>query len=118
MFGMVIKGQKLKTYSRELKLKAINLKLEGMTKRQISEELGIEHHDRVKVWMRNYKQFGKYGLMNNRGRRDSYKDEDMHLQKLSRENEMLKKALFTMSAITEASILLLLEHDIRLKSMT
>jgi transposase len=82
MFGMVTKGQKLKTYSQELKLKAINLKLEGMTKRQISEELGIEHHDRVKVWMRNYKQFGKYGLMNNRGRLDSYKDEDMHLQKL------------------------------------
>lgn len=90
---MATKGQKLKTYSQELKLKAINMKLEGMTKRQISEELGIEDHDRVKVWMRKYKQFGEYGLMDNRGRRESYKDEDRHLQKLTRENEMLKKCL-------------------------
>ncbi|WP_282936584.1 hypothetical protein [Paenibacillus sp. RC67] len=46
---MAAKGQKLKTYSQELKLKAIHMKLEGMTKRQISEELGIEDHERVNM---------------------------------------------------------------------
>lgn len=90
---MAKKGQKLKTYSQELKLRAIKMKLEGMTKRQISEELGIEDHDRVKIWMRKYKQLGEYGLLDNRGRREEYKDEDRHLQKLTRENEMLKKCL-------------------------
>ncbi|GKU75946.1 hypothetical protein L3i20_v203430 [Paenibacillus sp. L3-i20] len=43
--------------------------------------------------MRKYKQFGEYGLMDNRGRREAYTDEDRHLQKLTRENEMLKKCL-------------------------
>ncbi|GKU75945.1 hypothetical protein [Paenibacillus sp. L3-i20] len=36
---MAIKGQKLKTYSQELKMKAISMKLEGMTKCQIAKEL-------------------------------------------------------------------------------
>lgn len=90
---MAIKGQKFKSYSQETKLKAIQLKLQGKTKRQIMEELGIEDEGRIKVWMRKYKQLGEYGLMDNRGRREEYIDEERHTEKLKRENEMLKKCL-------------------------
>jgi transposase len=90
---MATKGQKFKTYSQETKLKAIQLKLSGKTKSQIMEELGIEDEGRIKVWMRKYRQLGEYGLMDNRGRREDYIDEERHTQKLKKENDILKKCL-------------------------
>jgi transposase len=93
VFALATKGQKFKSYSHETKLKAITMKQEGKTKRQIMEELGIEDEGQIKIWMRKYKQLGEYGLMDSRGRREEYIDEERHTQKLQRENEMLKKCL-------------------------
>lgn len=90
---MAKKGQKFKSYSQEIKKQAIEQKLSGKTYRQVAEELGIQDKDRVKVWMRKYKQLGEYGLLDQRGRREEYKDEYRENQKLKRENEMLKKCL-------------------------
>jgi transposase-like protein len=87
------KGQKFQSYSQEIKKKAIEQKLSGKTYRQVAEELGIPDKDRVKVWMRKYKQLGEYGLLDQRGRREEYIDEQRENQKLKRENEMLKKCL-------------------------
>ncbi|WP_245700332.1 helix-turn-helix domain-containing protein [Paenibacillus glacialis] len=49
--------------------------------------------DRVKKWMRKYRELGEFGLLDQRGRREEYIDQDRHVQKLKRENEMLKKCL-------------------------
>jgi transposase-like protein len=87
------KGQKFQSYSQETKKKAIEQKLSGKTYRQVAEDLGIQDKDRVKVWMRKYKQLGDYGLLDQRGRREEYIDEHRENQKLKRENEMLKKCL-------------------------
>lgn len=67
--ALATKGQKFKRYSQETKLKAIELKLGGKTKREIIKELGIEDEGQIKKWMRKYKQLGEYRLMDNRGRR-------------------------------------------------
>jgi transposase len=90
----VVKGQKLKTYSQEIKVEAIRLHVEeSWTYRQINEHLGITDRDRMKVWMRKYRKLGEFGLLDRRGRQEEYVDEDRHIQSLKRENEMLKKCL-------------------------
>ncbi|MBU5344228.1 helix-turn-helix domain-containing protein [Paenibacillus lautus] len=91
---MVMKGQKLKQYSKGLKLEAIRLHVEEKwTYRQINEHLGIQDKDRIKRWMRKYREQGEFGLLDQRGRRKEYLDQDRYVQKLKRENEMLKKCL-------------------------
>lgn len=91
---MVMKGQKLKQYSKELKLEAIRLHVEEKwTYQQINEHLGIQDKDRMKRWMRKYREQGEFGLLDQRGRREEYLDQDRYVQKLKRENEMLKKCL-------------------------
>ncbi|MCR8643945.1 transposase [Paenibacillus sp. N1-5-1-14] len=56
---MAIKGQKFKTYSEELKLEAIRLHLEEKwTYQQIKEHYGIQDKDRMKRWMRIFRQSG------------------------------------------------------------
>jgi transposase len=52
---MTTKGQKYITYSLELKKIAIEMRPNGMTKKQVEEELGIQNSDRLKDWMRMYK---------------------------------------------------------------
>ncbi len=47
----------------------------------------------MKEWMRKYKELGEFGLMDQRGRRKEYMDQDRYVQKLKRENDMLKKCL-------------------------
>lgn len=67
---MALKGQKLKTYSEELKAEAIRLHVEDKwTYRQINEHL------------------------DQRGRRLEYINQDRYVQKLKRENEISKKCL-------------------------
>lgn len=41
--------------------------------------------------MRKYREQGEFGLMDQRGRRKEYLDKDRYVQKLKRENELLKK---------------------------
>ncbi|WP_028591249.1 helix-turn-helix domain-containing protein [Paenibacillus massiliensis] len=91
---MAIKGQKFKSYTEEDKKEAIRLHVEEKwTYRQITEHLGIQDKDRVKKWMRKYRELGEYGLLDQRGRREEYMDQDRYVQRLKRENDMLKKCL-------------------------
>ncbi|WP_234405523.1 helix-turn-helix domain-containing protein [Paenibacillus sp. IHBB 10380] len=88
---MAIKGQKLKTYSEETKLEAVRLHTEEKwTYRKITEHLEIQDKDRVKCWMRKYREQGEFGLLDQRGRRKEYIDQDRYVHQLKRENEMLK----------------------------
>ncbi|WP_308195588.1 transposase [Paenibacillus mellifer] len=91
---MAIKGQKFKSYTEELKMEAIRLHIEDKwTYRQINEYLGIQDKDRMKVWMRQYREKGQFGLLDQRGRRKNYIDQDRYVKQLERENRMLKKCL-------------------------
>ncbi len=91
---MAIKGQKFKSYPHEMKTEAIRLHVEeGWTYRRIMEHLGIGDRHLLKAWMRKYKQLGEFGLLDQRGRREEYVDQDRYVQKLKRENTMLKKCL-------------------------
>jgi hypothetical protein len=48
--------------------------------------------------MRKYKELGEFGLMDQRGRRQEYIDQERYVQKLKRENNMLKKVLGNLDA--------------------
>jgi transposase len=99
------KGKTFKHYTEELKMKAIRLHVEeGWTYRKITEHLEIHDKQRLKKWMRKYKQLGEFGLLDQRGRRHEYIDQNRYVQKLKRENEMLKKCL-KMREVQETSIL-------------
>ncbi|HEY2492778.1 MAG TPA: transposase [Paenibacillus sp.] len=91
---MAIKGQKFKEYSYETKIEAVRLHVVGgWTYRKIMEKFGITDRHRLKAWMRKYRELGEFGLMDQRGRREEYIDQDRQVQRLKRENEMLKKCL-------------------------
>lgn len=91
---MAKKGQKFKAYSLELKKEAIRLHVEEKwTYRQITDHLQIHDLDRVKKWMRKYREQGEFGLLDQRGRREEYVDADRQIKQLQRENELLKKCL-------------------------
>ncbi|MCL9661413.1 transposase [Paenibacillus hunanensis] len=91
---MAIKGQKFKTYSEELKVEAIRLHVEEKwTYRQINDHFGIQDQGRMKRWMRKYREKGELGLLDQRGRRKEYVDQERYVQQLKRENTMLKKCL-------------------------
>jgi transposase-like protein len=90
---MAKKGQKFKTYSFELKKKAVEMRLQGIPKAKVAEELGIQDVGRLKVWMRKFREEGDFGLMERRGRRQEYKDQDRLVRRLKLENDVLKKWL-------------------------
>ena len=91
---MAKKDQKYKSYSVEVKKEAIRLHVEEKwTYKQITKHFDIQDKDRVKKWMRKYRELGEFGLLDQRGRREEYLDQDRYVQKLKRENEMLKKCL-------------------------
>ncbi|MCY7484782.1 helix-turn-helix domain-containing protein [Paenibacillus alvei] len=66
---------------------------EKWTYRQINEHFGIHDKQRIKKWIRKYREKGKFGLLDQRGRRQQYIDQDRYVNQLKRENEMLKKCL-------------------------
>ncbi|TKI54557.1 helix-turn-helix domain-containing protein [Brevibacillus antibioticus] len=90
---MAKKGQKFQSFSYALKKKAIEMRLQGMTKQQVADELGIVDVQRLKVWMRQFRLYGDFGLMDHRGRRKEYVDKDRYLKLLEMENAVLKKWL-------------------------
>ncbi|CDN44228.1 hypothetical protein [Paenibacillus sp. P22] len=97
---MAKKGQKFLTYSMETKMKAIEMRLQGMTAVNIAEQLGIVDAERVKVWMRRCKQMGEFVLTDSRGKLKEYVDENRYVKRLEMENAVLKKWL----AITKAEV--------------
>lgn len=91
---MAVKGQKFKHYEDTTKVEAIRLHVEeGWSYQKIADHLNINDKNRVKIWMRKYRQLGEYGLLDQRGRREEYIDQDRYVQKLKRDNQMLKKCL-------------------------
>nr|WP_216674039.1 helix-turn-helix domain-containing protein [Saccharibacillus endophyticus] len=58
-------------------MKAVQMRMDGMTKKQVAKELGIYDLNRLKIWMRKYKAEGELGLIDHRGRReDAYLEQD------------------------------------------
>jgi len=91
---VAVKGQKFKHYEDTTKVEAIRLHVEeGWSYQKIADHLDINDKNRVKIWMRKYRQLGEYGLLDQRGRREEYIDQDRYVQKLKRDNQMLKKCL-------------------------
>ncbi|MFJ2043905.1 helix-turn-helix domain-containing protein [Paenibacillus taichungensis] len=77
-----------------MKVEVVILHIEvGWTYRRIMEHLVIPDRNRLKVWMKKYKKSGESGLMNKRGRREEYSDQDRYVHKLKQEIQMLKKCL-------------------------
>jgi transposase len=87
------KGQKFQTYRFELKKKAIEMRLRGITKQKVAEELGIADIGRLNVWMRQYREQGDFGLMDHGGRPEEYVDQDRYIKRLELENDVLNKWL-------------------------
>ncbi len=69
------------------------MRLQGIPKAKIAEELGIQDVGRLKIWMRKYREQGDFGLMEHRGRRKEYKDLEGEVKRLRLENDVLKKWL-------------------------
>jgi transposase-like protein len=90
---MARKGQKYRSYSEALKRQAVEMRMQGMTKKQVAEALGIGDITRLKEWMRKYRQQGEFGLLDRRGRRHQYVDRERYIRKLELENDVLKKWL-------------------------
>lgn len=90
---MAKKGQTFLTYSYETKMKAIEMRLQGMTNGKVAKELGIPDVKRIKVWMRKYRELGEFGLLDQRGKRQHYVDQERYVKKLELENDVLKKWL-------------------------
>ncbi|MGE7823043.1 helix-turn-helix domain-containing protein [Paenibacillus sp. NPDC093718] len=72
---MAKKGQIFHHYSFETKKKAVTMRLEGMTKKEVASALQISDIGRLKVWMRKYRELGEEGLVDRR-RRIVYSDPD------------------------------------------
>jgi transposase len=63
-----MKGQKFKHYPESLKVEAVQLHIEeGWSYRKITEHLNIHDQDRVKNWMRKYRECGLAGFEDKRG---------------------------------------------------
>ncbi|MWV43614.1 helix-turn-helix domain-containing protein [Paenibacillus sp. HJL G12] len=73
---MAKKGQTFCSYSLDTKKKAVDMRLQGMTKKEVAEALGIADIGRLKVWMRKYREQGDSGLVDQRGR----SKETLHIQ--------------------------------------
>lgn len=65
---MAKKGQIFHYYSFETKKKAVAMRLEGMTKKEVASALNISDIGRLKVWMRKYREHGEEGLIDRRRR--------------------------------------------------
>lgn len=69
------------------------MRLQGIPKSKVAEELGIQDVNLLKVWMRKFREKGDFGLMDQRGRRKEYKDLEREVKRLRLENDVLKKWL-------------------------
>lgn len=86
-----------KHYPRELKLEAVRLYYEaGKTRQEITELLGIRDRDRVKKWLRQYRQkgeaaFDKKPRKGGPGRPPKRENQEAYIRRLEMENKLLKK---------------------------
>lgn len=80
-------------YSIEIKLEAVRLFLdEGYTYREIAKQMEIRRADRIKEWVRQYRQEGATAFNRPIGRpRKQAESEVGELERLRMENALLKK---------------------------
>lgn len=92
---MAVKGQKFKHYPQSLKVEAIRLHIEeGWSYRKITEHLGIQDKDRVKRWMRRYRECGADSFEDKRGNPfRAETEQERELRRLQLEVDVLKKWL-------------------------
>jgi transposase len=92
---MAIKGQKFKHYPESLKREAIRLREEEKwTNRAIAEHLGINDINRVKRWVRVYREQGERAFEDRRGNpHREQTEESRYIKRLELENTVLKKWL-------------------------
>lgn len=88
---MAKKGQRLQSYTLEIKAEAIQLKEAGFSAQQIANKLNIPSKNTVKTWWRKYQKEGQAFYLDNRGRRKEYTDQERYIRKLEMENAVLKK---------------------------
>lgn len=84
------------SYPFELKLKAIEMRLEGVPVREVMEQLGIRNKTQLKVWMKWYREGDVHRLEQPVGKQYSYGKGPEHsseLEKLQAENRFLKQQL-------------------------
>lgn len=74
---MAKKGQIFHYYSLETKKKAVAMRLDGMTKKEVALALGISDIGRLKVWMRKYREHGEDGLIDRRRRSEPSEEEHL-----------------------------------------
>jgi transposase len=96
---MAIKGQKFQHYPESVKREAIRLHLEEKwTYREITRHLGIHDADRVKKWMRKYREEGERVFEDRRGNPHRKQTEEYrYVKRLEMENMVLKKWLAILS---------------------
>lgn len=91
------------TYSKEFKLRAVKMYLEGDSGYlRICKELGIPDTKTIRLWVKNYRTTGMAGLEERRGKTKRFQEgqrekgnhtEELELQRLRAENAFLKKLL-------------------------
>lgn len=83
----------MKHYPKEVKLEAVRMFFEeGMTRTEITEELGLRRKGRVKAWVRQYRREGAVAFTKPIGRpRKQPESEQAELERLRMENTLLKK---------------------------
>lgn len=77
---MAKKGQTFQSYSLDMKKRAIAMRLDGMTKKEVAHELQISDIGRLKIWMRKYRELGEEGLIDRRTLRSTPSEEEDSLQ--------------------------------------
>ncbi|WP_026585258.1 helix-turn-helix domain-containing protein, partial [Bacillus sp. J33] len=75
---MAKKGQRLQSYTLEIKAEAIQLKEAGFSAQQIANKLNIPSKNTVKTWWRKYQKEGQAFYLDNRGRRKEYTDQERY----------------------------------------
>ncbi|KZE47298.1 transposase [Brevibacillus parabrevis] len=89
------KGQKFKHYPESLKMEAVRLHVEeGWSYRKIADHLKVQDKDRVKVWMRKYREDGQAAFEDRRGNPHKVETEqEREIRRLQFEVDVLKKWL-------------------------
>ncbi|EOP80814.1 hypothetical protein IGM_05784 [Bacillus cereus HuB4-4] len=85
-----------KSYSEEIKWKAIELKKQGYTNKEIMEQLGIKNKAQIKTWMKWHREGETYRFSRPVGKQYSYgkgPKELNELEQLRLENKQLKTKL-------------------------
>lgn len=92
---MAVKGQKFKTYPESLKREAIRLHVEEKwSHREVAVHLGINDLNRVKLWVRRYREKGEELFIDRRGNPHRTETEEVRkVRRLEMEVDVLKKWL-------------------------